>query len=285
MPADTQEAFVDLAFPLRGLDISLAFSVQRDGTTPTGENVVAWEPETGRARGGSRPGILRYLPQLPNGPHLIQNLNVVIDPQADALLGAADDMTGSIDPSSPGPPETWFPAATSRNTFRRIRVGGSAKRRGHKPASTVIAASRKLVRRYVQSNAGSSTAHWDTFTPGFNVWLTCFGSVPPTPSLTWRIMEYQWEALIDYSGPTLVHRNITASNELANGDIGIQCPLHFQQGIISAGGTEFVYGSSLVVGSIIVLETQSFPGGSYPAALPDVNIQRNACGEWNNNVP
>lgn len=63
------ETFSDLRFPLGGIDQSQAFSLQpprqtRFGpaqTTVLGVNVRAFEAATGRARGGSRPGLAKYV--------------------------------------------------------------------------------------------------------------------------------------------------------------------------------------------------------------------------------
>ncbi len=57
----------DAQFPLSGIDRSAAFAQQpKKGTlvsrtTVLGVNVLAAESITGRERGGSRPGIVKYL--------------------------------------------------------------------------------------------------------------------------------------------------------------------------------------------------------------------------------
>jgi hypothetical protein len=88
------EAITDVAFPVSGVDVSLAYEDQRQGTTPVGSNVRTYEPLTQRARGGSRPGLVPYLPQLPNGAHQIQHINFIVDPQADALGISFPDIPG-----------------------------------------------------------------------------------------------------------------------------------------------------------------------------------------------
>lgn len=56
---------IELQFPLKGLDEAQAFVRQRGGqsgthTTAKCENVVAFDPATGRNRGAARPGITKY---------------------------------------------------------------------------------------------------------------------------------------------------------------------------------------------------------------------------------
>lgn len=77
-PIEAKESFVDLRFPAKGIDLSQAFGQQQPGTTPLGQNVRAFEPSTARARGGQRPGLLKYLPGQVNGTGAIQDLNVVV---------------------------------------------------------------------------------------------------------------------------------------------------------------------------------------------------------------
>lgn len=131
MPGNPPETFADLGFPTKGIDLSTAFGLQRVGTTPVGKNVRTFEPTTDRSRGGSRPGLVKYIAaQLPNGAHLIQHLNLVVDPAASALLDSLDDTGTTIDdPSSPGPPDSWIPGKLTRIPLpkRKIRVGGHGR--------------------------------------------------------------------------------------------------------------------------------------------------------------
>ncbi len=80
MPSAQQadESFVDLRFPLKGVDVSQGFGMQQPGTTPIGQNVRAYDTLTLRARGGSRPGLTRYINAQVNGTNVIQELNYVV---------------------------------------------------------------------------------------------------------------------------------------------------------------------------------------------------------------
>lgn len=87
MPIHPQEQYVDLSFPKAGVDKSAAFSfvVPRElpiggygTTTPEGVNVRAFEASTLRMRGGSRPGLEKYIPTAVVAGWIIQDLNVVV---------------------------------------------------------------------------------------------------------------------------------------------------------------------------------------------------------------
>jgi hypothetical protein len=86
------ESLADLTFPTQGIDLTAEFELQRPQTTPVGQNVRGYETLTQRQRGGSRPGLAQYVPQQVSGPHLIQHLNYIVDPQAIALSTAFDPL-------------------------------------------------------------------------------------------------------------------------------------------------------------------------------------------------
>src|SRR5260370_11707528 len=86
-PIQTGEALTEMPFPLQGIDVSTEYELQPADTTPTGLNVRGYEPGTMRARGGSPPGILQYVPQqVPPRAHPIPPLNYLGCPPANALL-------------------------------------------------------------------------------------------------------------------------------------------------------------------------------------------------------
>lgn len=128
MPRDipARETFSDQDFPINGIDVLRGFALQRPGTTLLGDNVRAFEPDTQRARGGSRPGLAKYIAgQLPSGEHLIQNLNFVVYADGTALVANYNDTAPHLyDPSSYGPPEAWGPGRFTRSPPLSIPVGG-----------------------------------------------------------------------------------------------------------------------------------------------------------------
>lgn len=80
------EQFVDLLFPISGVDVSAEFEKQRQATCAVGVNVRAFDPLTNRARGGSRVGLSRYLlDQIGGGANVFQELTLLVDPQAQAV--------------------------------------------------------------------------------------------------------------------------------------------------------------------------------------------------------
>ncbi len=126
--------FADLTFPLHGLDNTNEFEIQRPGTTPVGENVRAFEPLTGRGRGGARPGLSRYIDDLVNGISLIQHLDIVVDPTVDALL----ETDGPVDDPSTSNQPHGRPRRMPVGQQRRVRRGGSGVRTNrNKPKITL----------------------------------------------------------------------------------------------------------------------------------------------------
>lgn len=130
-PILAQEAFADLRFPSAGIDLLLSFSGQRPGTTPVGLNVRAFEPSTLRVRGGSRPGLVKFVTdQLPHsyssGSRLIQNLDLVVEFDGVGLLNNYDfDPPLIYDPSDPGPSSSWPPGELWRVPPWGFPIGGT----------------------------------------------------------------------------------------------------------------------------------------------------------------
>lgn len=144
VPLPMADRYADMAFPLNGIDLSAGFGVQRPFTTRVGTNVVTFEPSTDRARGGSRPGLDRFVAgQVPGGTFVIQGLGVVVRASADALLINLDpddpDPVSGLppidDPSSPGPPSSWgtgtlYPGATGTTLQTRVPPGTQVRQGG-----------------------------------------------------------------------------------------------------------------------------------------------------------
>lgn len=81
------DQFVDMHFPLAGIDLSQPFSKQptrqlADGsytrTTPLGQNVRAFDTLSQRLRGGSRPGLSKYVKAAVVAEWIIQELNLLV---------------------------------------------------------------------------------------------------------------------------------------------------------------------------------------------------------------
>lgn len=97
MPDDDQ--FEDLMFPINGIDRSMEFELQPERTTPLGMNVRGFESETQRQRGGSRAGLIEYIPeQLGDVSAAVQHMNTVtFITDAGSLLTGDDTAAGGSD--------------------------------------------------------------------------------------------------------------------------------------------------------------------------------------------
>ena len=88
----------DLRFPVAGIDRSRAFSDQRprpvaEGvygrTTPVGVNVRGFEATGDRRRGGTRPGLRRYVDDQAVGEDwVVQQLDVIVYASEDVTVSA-----------------------------------------------------------------------------------------------------------------------------------------------------------------------------------------------------
>ena len=115
-PSHTVE---EVVFPHRGVNTEGEFGTQPSLTTAEATNVVNFDTLARRMRGGSRPMLTPFLPQLPSGANVIQHLEVIVDPTVPAL---APSWTGGPfveDPSNNGR------AVLDNGETRKIPPGGS----------------------------------------------------------------------------------------------------------------------------------------------------------------
>ena len=115
------DKFLEWLFPVAGIDRQEEFQEQPALTTPVAKNVRAFEPSSDRGRGGSRPGLSKYLADAtPAGTHEIQHLQIIVDPQGPLTglsFGPSDTTTN--DTSDGGR------AVLDSGETRKIREGGS----------------------------------------------------------------------------------------------------------------------------------------------------------------
>jgi hypothetical protein len=107
-PPVNQGVIADLFFPINGVDVSSSLELQTPDTTPLGTNVRAFEPTTNRARGGSRPGLSKFIPAVPSNSSVIQHLNVIVDPQATAIGLSYPPVSGGFPPLNLSDGFVWF---------------------------------------------------------------------------------------------------------------------------------------------------------------------------------
>lgn len=115
-PISSTDKWLELVFPLQGINLATEFELQPGGTTPIGVNVRGYEAMTLRMRGGSRAGLVQYIPATVNGVALVQHLNILIDP-TEAPLGGQF----AAPPTFPVP--TPFPGSDGGTYL--VPVGGS----------------------------------------------------------------------------------------------------------------------------------------------------------------
>lgn len=114
------ETTADVRFPEMGVDLSGAFGQQRPGTTRSGVNVRAFEPDSGRARGGQRPGLARY----PDDalPGVVQEIASVVLPSGQAVGISFDDVP-TLNTAFQLEDPTGFVLADGTTNW--VRIGGS----------------------------------------------------------------------------------------------------------------------------------------------------------------
>lgn len=96
-----EETEVGASFPVKGIDVTCEFMRQPEDTTPDAENVRTHDTLAERARGGSRPGLSKYIPEQVHLEHYqVQHLNVLVDPQQPSLSGTfeIDDPSTTVGP-------------------------------------------------------------------------------------------------------------------------------------------------------------------------------------------
>lgn len=116
------DEYKDLVFPKSGIDLAHEFDTQRNESTREANNVRYYEPGTGRARGGARPGLGRFIQTTVNGVHLVQHLALIVDPTVEGLLADLDDEGALTDPSSSNRRRRLPPDGR-----RKMRVGGNGR--------------------------------------------------------------------------------------------------------------------------------------------------------------
>jgi hypothetical protein len=130
-------------FPVGGVDVSCEFSRQPPGTAADAENVRSFDTLEDRMRGGSRPGLSKFIDERVNGVSVIQHLAVLVDPTTLAL-------SASSIPYTVGGTETG-PASQGSKLYRR---GGS----GAQPAVSLAAGSISLEAQPANPAPGAAPA-------------------------------------------------------------------------------------------------------------------------------
>lgn len=144
MPEQDQE--VGAIFPTSGLDVTTEYGRQPADTTPAAVNVMSFDVFLDRLRGGSRPGLSKYIDETVNGDSPVQHLNILVDPRSPALnADAADELVP--DPSTNN--------LSVRNPGRTVRQGGSGRQPNR---NTDVSASSSFVQKKHNQNGVTNSA-------------------------------------------------------------------------------------------------------------------------------
>lgn len=108
-----------MMFPARGIDVSCEFGRQPKRTSPEAENVRAFEPGDDRARGGSRPGLVKFLNDMVSGSNEIQHICLLV------TAGVANLQVG-VTPPIDIADFVLDPSDGARNPGRLVPLGGDA---------------------------------------------------------------------------------------------------------------------------------------------------------------
>jgi hypothetical protein len=83
--AAAQDDQSELTFPVGGLELAHPSLMGRPDTSPVAENVRFFEPLTGRGRGGSRPGIDKFIASQVSGENVIQHITSIVTVDGEML--------------------------------------------------------------------------------------------------------------------------------------------------------------------------------------------------------
>jgi hypothetical protein len=189
------EQFTDVHFPFAGVDVSAAFERQpvrptAEGlyarTTPTGQNVRAFEAITRRMRGGVRPGLAKYVPVAPNGASLVQGMAVLVTDLGGAVQSSQSGRVVTLVAVSQGEVRTAAAGATTWSTPTNNTAFSPPLN-----ATGILYSASNNQKLYFAD--GSNWCYFDPVTGSLETWVATAGSLPVddagnTPRLicTWR---------------------------------------------------------------------------------------------------
>jgi hypothetical protein len=187
-PADN---FINVPFPVLGEDLTMGYNEQRAQTTPLAQNVRSYEPSTERNRGGSRPGLYKWIATQVNGANLIQDLNQMAISQAVVPRSVALTTT----------PSQYILLATAISNGKfRFAVSGDASPQWYLPTtdSTFWVTGTNVVRSAVLNQKlwvadGTNWFYWDPSTAPttggtVTAWAASSGTLPANGSNTPRLI-------------------------------------------------------------------------------------------------
>jgi len=177
----------DMPWPNLGLVESTGFETQPRNSTAECQNVRAWEPSTGRSRGGQRAGLSKYV-DARTADGKVQDIGQVVaraTPANQNEVGARTVYTYAI--------TNGTVARVTSSTFTTATNGSGAL------SSTVPAIFSAQLFGVVYFADGASTKQWTASTNTVATWSASAGSLPIDSSNEPRLIE-TWRGRIVCSG-------------------------------------------------------------------------------------
>lgn len=201
MPA---EQYLNLNFPKAGIDLTQHFGrwprrPQQDGNvlyvTPVGKNVRAFEPGTQRTRGGSRPGLKKYISTPVVADWIVQELNVLSgigysDPSGGTVQGSQSGRIvtlvavakGNVYVASPGD-TTWTAATNNTGTSPPLNFSGVMQSAQNAPQTLYFADGVNYVKYVPRTN---SVEKWEATGGSGSILPVDSDNNKPRLICTWR---------------------------------------------------------------------------------------------------
>jgi len=177
----------DMPWPVKGLVESTGYETQPDGTTVDCQNVRAYDPGTGRSRGGQRAGLTKYA-SARTADGKVQDIGQVVArdvPGSQAEVGARTVTTYAV----------------TNGTVAKVTTSGFTTASGGSSAlsSSVPAVFSAELFGVVYFADGASTKQWTASTNTVATWSASSGSLPVDSSNEPRLIE-TWRGRIVQSG-------------------------------------------------------------------------------------
>ncbi len=188
------ESFTDLHFPYAGLDLASCFDRQPTRqaqdqyarTTPVAHNVRAFDSATGRMRGGSRPGLSKWCPDVLGSPSSIQDIVSVTVTGTAVSEGMQDTRSVVVCVVAGGKLYTCTRSAKTTKSSSFVSA----------TAPVVFSADNGQVLYYVD---GKSYKSYDVAADSVATWTASGGSLPANSAEKCRIVE-TWRSRTCLSG-------------------------------------------------------------------------------------
>jgi hypothetical protein len=266
MPTQTPEVFKDLMFPIRGLDRADGFGQQREGTTPTGNNVRGYEPLTKRLRGGARPGLARYVNHAPAAEW--QELNLVVLPSGTAL-GISFDDVAILDLTFQLTDPSGARALLADGTTGWVYVGGS----GYHTPNTYVRTAKPSITSLVPDFGGPSGGTVVTVV-GENLGDTINSTFKFDTTEATILSNDGTTAVITSPAHAIGTINVTCETDAGTSETGAQTEydygyIQFRQAKADGAVTQITFDSDVRSGSMIFLIISTFGAGSPTVTVSD----------------